>query len=332
MEADDAALRAHYELGMERERLSDGRGDLEFTRTTEIVLRRLPAAPAVVADIGGGPGRYALWLASLGYQVEHRDLMPLHVEQLRAEVAGVAGIHTAVGDHRPGELRDEMGEAGLEVTDLVSVEGPAFILGDLDARMADPVDRSKFTRTTEIVLRRLPAAPAVVADIGGGPGRYALWLASLGYQVEHRDLMPLHVEQLRAEASGVAGIHTAVGDARDLDLPGASVDAVLLLGPLYHLIDRAERVRALRECARIVRPGGAVFAAVISRWAVRIAGPRPARRLGGRRLAARAALPPHRPSRTRPDAARMRADRPAGRGGVRRGDLAMGRADRRLAA
>ena len=44
MEADDAALRAHYELGMERERLSDGRGDLEFTRTTEIVLRRLPPA------------------------------------------------------------------------------------------------------------------------------------------------------------------------------------------------------------------------------------------------------------------------------------------------
>ena len=99
METDDA-LRAYYERGMERERLSDGRGDLEFTRTTEIVLRRLPLAPAVVADIGGGPGRYALWLASLGYQVEHRDLMPLHVEQLTAEVAGTAGIHTAVGDAR----------------------------------------------------------------------------------------------------------------------------------------------------------------------------------------------------------------------------------------
>jgi hypothetical protein len=95
MEADDAALRAYYERGMERERLSDGRGDLEFTRTTEIVLRRLPAAPAMVADIGGGPGRYALWLASLGYQVEHRDLVPLHVEQLMADAAGEPGIHTA---------------------------------------------------------------------------------------------------------------------------------------------------------------------------------------------------------------------------------------------
>ena len=139
-------------------------------------------------------------------------------------------------------------------------------------RLRDGRGELEFTRTTEIVLRRLPAAPAVVADIGGGPGRYALWLASLGYQVEHRDLMPLHVEQLTADAAGMAGIRTAVGDARDLDLPDASVDAVLLLGPLYHLTDRAERVRALRECARIVRPGGPVFAAAISRWAIRIDG------------------------------------------------------------
>ena len=80
MEADDAALRAYSERGMERERLSDGRGDLEFTRTTEIVLRRPPAAPAVVADIGGGPGRYALWVASLGYQVEHLDLPDASVD------------------------------------------------------------------------------------------------------------------------------------------------------------------------------------------------------------------------------------------------------------
>jgi SAM-dependent methyltransferase len=84
--------------------------------------------------------------------------------------------------------------------------------------------------------------------------------------------MPLHVEQLTADTAEVTGIHTAVGDVRDLDLPDASVDAVLLLGPLYHLIDHAERVRALRECARIVRPGGPVFAAAISRWAARIDG------------------------------------------------------------
>jgi SAM-dependent methyltransferase len=50
------------------------------------------------------------------------------------------------------------------------------------------------------------------------------------------------------------------------------VDAVLLLGPLYHLVSRAERTAAIREAARILRPGGPLFAAAISRWATRIDG------------------------------------------------------------
>ena len=64
--------------------------------------------------------------------------------------------------HRPAELRAEMGEAGLEVMDLVSVEGPAYILGDLDARMADPVDRS----VTLEVSRAIERVPELV---GFGP-------------------------------------------------------------------------------------------------------------------------------------------------------------------
>ena len=130
----------------------------------------------------------------------------------------------------------------------------------------------EFARTTEIIQRRLPPAPALVADVGGGPGRYALWLTGLGYRVEHRDLVPLHVRQLSADAEGITGLRTAVGDARDLDLDDASVNAVLLLGPLYHLRRRAGRVRALAEARRVVRPGGPVFAAAISRWAPRIDG------------------------------------------------------------
>jgi hypothetical protein len=56
-DTDRADLQAHYVLGAERDRLAGGVGRLEFIRTTEIVLRRLPAAPALVADIGGGRGR-----------------------------------------------------------------------------------------------------------------------------------------------------------------------------------------------------------------------------------------------------------------------------------
>src|SRR5204862_5703302 len=78
------------------------------------------------------------------------------------------------------------------------------------------------------------------------------------------DPCPLHVAEARATLrSGTA----RVGDARGLDEPDASFDAVLLLGPLYHLPERDDRLAALREARRVVRPGGQVFAAAISRCA-----------------------------------------------------------------
>jgi SAM-dependent methyltransferase len=113
----------------------------------------------------------------------------------------------------------------------------------------------------------------VVADVGGGPGRYSLWLAERGYTVHHRDLVDLHLEQVTGDAGarGLA-IDSAIADARALDLADASADAVLLLGPIYHLPTRDDRVAALAEAGRVVRPGGPVFAAAISRWAPRLHG------------------------------------------------------------
>jgi SAM-dependent methyltransferase len=102
-----------------------------------------------------------------------------------------------------------------------------------------------------------------VVDVGGGSGVHAEWLAADGYEVELVDPVPLHVEQ----ASRIPGVAARLGDARDLPVPGASADAVLLLGPLYHLVERADRVRALEEAARVVRPGGVVAAATIGRHA-----------------------------------------------------------------
>jgi SAM-dependent methyltransferase len=144
-----------------------------------------------------------------------------------------------------------------------------YARGEEADRLVQPNGVVEFERTKEIVLRALPTPPATIADIGGGPGRYSLWLADLGYGVEHRDLVTLHVEQLQAAALSIT---SRPGDARDLDLDDGSVDAVLLLGPLYHLTERGDRVRALQEAARIVKPGGPVFAAAISRWAPRLDG------------------------------------------------------------
>jgi SAM-dependent methyltransferase len=146
-----------------------------------------------------------------------------------------------------------------------------YDLGKEQDRLAEARGVLELERTKEILLRHLPAPPALIADIGGGPGRYALWLAERGYRVEHRDLMPLHVDQLGAVAD-TSQINSAVGDARDLDLGDGAVDAVLLLGPIYHLRRRDQRMRALAEARRVVRPGGPVFVAAISRWAPRLDG------------------------------------------------------------
>ncbi len=144
--------------------------------------------------------------------------------------------------------------------------------GGEQARLQAGAGRLEFARTKEIILRHLPPGAEQVADIGGGPGAYSLWLASLGYKVAHRDIVGLHVEQLRACLGFASSISTAVADARDLDLPSQSVDAALLLGPLYHLQQRSERLQALAEAGRVLRPGGVAFVAAISRWSARVDG------------------------------------------------------------
>ena len=122
----------------------------------------------------------------------------------------------------------------------------------------------------EIVTRYLPPPPAVVLDIGGGSGPYACWLAKAGYEVHLVDPVDLHIEQAK-EASNQQPEHPiasiSLGDARALRFSSTSVDAVLLLGPLYHLIDQDERLLALREAHRVLRTSGVMVAAGISRFA-----------------------------------------------------------------
>jgi ubiquinone/menaquinone biosynthesis C-methylase UbiE len=127
----------------------------------------------------------------------------------------------------------------------------------------------EFVRSLELLERLLPAAPAEVLDVGGGPGTYATPLASRGYRVHLVDPVPLHVEQARqtADANPAAGFTAALGDARELAEPDESQDAVLLFGPLYHLTAAAHRQQALAQAWRVLAPGGRLLTMAVCRFA-----------------------------------------------------------------
>ena len=140
------------------------------------------------------------------------------------------------------------------------------------ARGIGPLERA---RTKELVARFLPMPPAVVFDIGGGPGVYSCWLARQGYEVHLIDAVPLHVEQAREASAAQADTPVAtleVGDARELAWPDACADGVLLHGPLYHLTERQDRLAAIGESKRILRPGGVLLAIGITSHASTLVG------------------------------------------------------------
>ncbi len=136
-----------------------------------------------------------------------------------------------------------------------------------EERLQNGPPQLEFVRTQDIIRRTLPSPPVTVLDVGGGPGAYAFWLAELGYRVHLIDPVSRHVAQARSQQAEKPIASCTVGDARALQWADRSIEVVLLLGPLYHLINRAERLRALREAYRVLSPGGYLFAAGISRFA-----------------------------------------------------------------
>jgi ubiquinone/menaquinone biosynthesis C-methylase UbiE len=141
---------------------------------------------------------------------------------------------------------------------------------DEDGRLSLGYGQLEWARTLDILGRYLPLPPAVIYDVGGGSGVYAFWLARKGYKVHLVDPVAKHIRQAWQASLSQPDYPLASivqGDACRLDLTDASADAVLLMGPLYHLPDRKDRIAALKEVSRVTRKGGRIFVAVISRLA-----------------------------------------------------------------
>lgn len=131
----------------------------------------------------------------------------------------------------------------------------------------------EFERTKEILLENLPKPPAAVYDVGGAYGEYAWWLASLGYEVHLFDLSETNIRmsaELAAEYPGVTLADAKVGDARCIPRPEKSADAVLLMGPLYSITEREERILAIKECRRLLKDDGILLSAALTPYSVLI--------------------------------------------------------------
>lgn len=124
MKTIDSTVLAGYNAGIEKDRLRSGIGLIEFERTKEILLERLPKPPATIYDIGGAYGEYAWWLASLGYEVHLFDLAETNIAMsaaLAEEYPGAGLASAMVCDARSVPRPDNSADAVLLMGPLYSI-------------------------------------------------------------------------------------------------------------------------------------------------------------------------------------------------------------------
>ena len=104
-------------------------------------------------------------------------------------------------------------------------------------------------------------APSIL-EVGAGTGRYSVALAKQGLRVTAVELVERNLDLLRAKLDGTEPITAMQGNALDLSaLPDGAFNLTLVLGPLYHLYTREDKLRALSEAVRVTKPGGRILAA-----------------------------------------------------------------------
>ena len=137
-------------------------------------------------------------------------------------------------------------------------------------RLDLPLCQIEFASTLRLIDEHLKKC-GTVADIGGGPGRYTLELLKRGHRVTLFDLSPENIA-LAQTMIGRAGLEAEdflVGDARNLSaLQGRRFDAILALGPLYHLAERTERIAFLEGAKPLLNSGGILIACYLNAWGI----------------------------------------------------------------
>jgi len=127
----------------------------------------------------------------------------------------------------------------------------------------------EYELTWRYLDRYLPSQGSIL-EVGAASGRYTLELAKRGYTITAVDLSAALLEECRKRitAEGLEEqVRLVVADARDLSaVTEQGFDAVLLMGPLYHLITETDRKVALQQAFDRLRAGGILFSAFLSRF------------------------------------------------------------------
>lgn len=134
------------------------------------------------------------------------------------------------------------------------------------------LDRHKieFEITKRYMDQYITGEAVKIFDIGGGPGRYSLYLAEQGHKVTLLDLSQKNIDiaKTKSKELGIELEDYIKGDALDLAAyPPEEYDVVLLMGPLYHLIRAEDRQKSLNEALRLLKKGGILITSFISNYA-----------------------------------------------------------------
>lgn len=134
---------------------------------------------------------------------------------------------------------------------------------DEDGRLLSRHGQVEYLTTMKYIHESLSGlSDPTILEVGAGTGRYSVALAKQGFRVTAVELVAHNVELLRAKLDGSEPITALQGNALDLSaLPDAAFDLTMLLGPMYHLYTREEKLQALREAVRVTKPGGRILVA-----------------------------------------------------------------------
>ena len=143
-------------------------------------------------------------------------------------------------------------------------------------RLERGLGKVEFYRTKEILTEYIKGG-SVIYDVGGGIGMYSAWLAKRGNEVHLLELAENAVNYAKENMMSDCEFIAETSDARHIERPDNSADVVLLMGPLYHLQNVEDRAAALNEAYRVLKDGGLLIAAGISKfstttWALSVYG------------------------------------------------------------